>query len=277
MRRQLLLAIAALVEFVGAAFAEPRVVLRIPGFPDATFANYSAVVLPPHLTAPPEVWIEDALGEIQLSSVRVRLNDMPMAPFLSLNPLPRGARIIVRIGASLSPEYTLRASGENVLAVEALDETKVTYQGLFYLVVDSQATAPRVAPARDSARGTTVKVPAQTYPPVVRLTSEWPKTTAHRTITLDAEITDRASLRRVVIEVNGRDVEEIVLENAQPVRKRDGFIPRTQPPGTVTGDGRRLVISIPVRLTKDLSVVAVRAENAAGLRTRADRAIEVTK
>lgn len=277
MHRRLLLVVAALAVFAGAAVAEPRVTLKIPGFPDATFANYSAVVLPPHLTAPPEVWIEDALGEIQLSSVRIRLNDMPMAPFLKLNPLPHGVRIIVRIGASLSPEYTLRDSGENLLSVEALDETKVTYQGRFYLVVGPDATAPRAAPARDTARGTTVKAPEQVYPPEVRLTSEWPKATTERVMTLDAEITDREGLRRVVIEVDGRDVEEIVLENAQPVRKRDGFIPRTQLPGTVTGDARRLVISIPVRLTKDWSVVAVRAENAGGLRTRADRVIEVRR
>lgn len=275
-RRLILATLVAAVGLAGTAEAQPTLTLRFPGFAGASFPSSGAVIVPAALPSPPEIWLEDALAEIQLSTVRVRLNESPMTPFIELNSLPRGLRIRVKIGASLNAAFNLRPDGENLLTVDVADETRVTYAARFYLRVDPKAAMPQSAPSHDTA-GATVRAPDRVYPPVIRLTSDWPKQTTEKLLTLEAEVTDREGLRRIVIEVDGRDVEEIVLENEQPVRKQGGFVARGRLPGEVSGDARRISFAIPVRLTKEVTVVAVRAENTGGIRARADRAIEVKK
>lgn len=258
------------------AAAEPRIQLKVPSHAGGAFPNFSTVVLPEN-HGPVEIWLEDALAEIQVSTIRVMLNESPMTPFVALNPLPRGVRAIVKIGASLNPDYTLRPSGENILAFAATDSGSVTYRAQFYLSLDAQASAPRLASVRSRAPIKEVEAPPQHRPPRVAFTSEWPSKTSEQFLTLAAEVVDDQGIVRVVLEVNGKDVEEIVLENEWPVRKQKGFVARGRPPGEVTGDGRRLALSIPVKLGKDLTVVALRAENSLGLRTRTDRVVERTK
>jgi len=77
---------------------------------------------------------------------------------------------------------------------------------------------------------------------------------------LAAVVKDAEGLKRVVIEVNGKDEEEIVLENESPVRKRRGFMSSGKLAGEVTGDARLLRLSVPVKLGKAINVIAVRAE-----------------
>ena len=114
-------------------------------------------------------------------------------------------------------------------------------------------------------------------PPIAKFTTEWPESTTERIIELNAEVTDAEGLRRITIEVNGKDVQEVVLENEQPVRKQNGFVARGKLPGTAVGDGRKITLSIPVTLNKELNVVAIRVENVLGLRTNINRTIQRPK
>jgi hypothetical protein len=262
---------------VTVAFAEPTMTLKVPGFQAAVFANGSSIVLPESNAREIEIWLQDALAEIQISTVRVLLNDVPMAAFLTTNRLPRGARVIVKLGASINPDFSLRSGRENRISFSAEDGSKVSYDAQFYVTLNATASEPRLAaqaPVRAPTRGVTA--PPQVFPPTVTMRMDWPARTAERVLTLDAEVLDREGLRRVVVELNGRSIEEIVLENELPVRKQGGFVARKRLPGSVTGDGRKIVISIPVTIDKRLNTIGLRAENVAGLTGYADRVIELT-
>ena len=254
-----------------AVFAEPRVELKVPAF-NVAFANFTSIALPNHDYGTLELWIEDANADVRLSSIRVTLNEMPMTPFVGINPLPRGVRVIVKLGATLHPEYSLKSSGENIIGFTATDTSKVTYSGRFYLTVDANATAPR-AIARVNAAQPEMSAPPIRHPPLIEFTSAWPQRTSEEVLTLVAEVSDGEGLRRVVIEVNGADIERIDLENERPVRRREGFSVSGKVPGEVTGDGRRVTIAVPVKLRKDINIVAVRAEDAIGLHARSDRVV----
>jgi hypothetical protein len=258
------------------AAAEPTLTLRLPALQSASFPNGSSVVLPETGHGDVEIWVQDALAEIQVSTVRVKLNDTPMAAFLTVNRLPRGVRVIIKLGASINPDFTLRPGRENLISFSSADASNVTYQAQFYVTLNPTATTARLAdraPARPPVRE--VMAPAQIFPPTVTL-KEWPTKTGERVLTLDAEVGDREGLRRVVIELNSKAIEEVVLENELPIRKQRGFIAKGRLPGSVTGDGRKLVISIPVKLDKPLNTVGVRAENVSGLTGYADRTVEAT-
>jgi hypothetical protein len=234
------------------------------------------VVLPESGHGNVEIWVEDALAEIQVSTVSVRLNDTPMAAFLTVNRLPRGIRVIVRMGASVNPDFAFQAGRDNRISFSAADSSRVTYRAQFYVTVNSTATTARLAdraPARPPVRE--VAAPGQVFPPTVTV-AEWPVKTGERVLTLEAEVGDREGLRRIVIELNSKAIEEVILENELPVRKQRGFIAKGKLPGSVTGDGRRVVISIPVKLDKPLNTVGVRAENLSGLSGYADRTVEAT-
>jgi hypothetical protein len=273
------LAVAVIVGFasVSPAVAEPTMTLRVPAFQGASFANGSSIVLPETGHGDVEIWLQDALADIQISTVRVRLNEVPVATFLTVNRLPRGVRVIVKLGASINPDFSFRPGRDNLLSFAATDTSNVTYQAQFYVTLSAAATAPRLAeqvalrpPVRD------VVAPPQVFPPTVALRVDWPIKTADRVLMLDAEVSDREGLRRVVIEINSKAVEEVVLENELPVRKQRGFIAKGKLPGSVTGDGRKLLISIPVTINQRVNTVGVRAENITGLTGYADRTIELT-
>jgi hypothetical protein len=257
----------------GTASAEPRITLKLPAFPGATFPDFAAVTVPETYGAL-EIWLEDALDEVQISTVKVRLNDLPMTPFVVVNPLPRGVRVIMRGGITTSSEYRLRLTGENLLSFLATDSSKVSYEGRFYLTVDSTVAAPRPTPMKSRPPTAEVSAPSLKLPPEVRFTSDWPERTNEQVLTLAAQATDPQGLVRVVLEVNGKDIEEITFQNELPLRKDAGFATSRKLPGDVSGDSRSLSVARPVRLDKDITVVAVRAENSLGLRTRIDRTVE---
>ena len=95
---------------------------------------------------------------------------------------------------------------------------------------------------------------------------------------LEAEVADEEGLRKVVIELNGKDVEEVVLQNEIPVRYKDGRLVRGAVAGEVGGDGSKLRLRVPLTLAKErINTVAIRAENLKNLASRADRTIEVFK
>jgi hypothetical protein len=274
--RALLLPVALALATAASAGA-PQIRLKLPAFPGSAFANFSSVALPAVDHGPLELWLEDGLDEVKTATLRVRLNDVPITPFVSINPLPRGVRAVLRLGTSVNPDYKLRPSTENILAFSVEDQAGMKYQGQFYVSLDASLTAPRAVELRARAPVKAVEAPVQNLPPVIELRSQWPAQTTESILSLEAQVTDAQGLRRVVLEVNGRDTDEIVLENELPVRKHDGFMVARKVAGEVKGDGRSVWFSIPVKLGKDITVVAVRAENVAGLRARADRTIERQK
>jgi hypothetical protein len=274
-----LLAIGLLIGHGTAApvLAEPVLTLRVPAFPATQFPNGSSIVLPESGYGNVEVWLEDALAEIQVSTIRVRLNEVPMATFITTNRLPRGVRVIVRLGASVNPDFSFRSGRENVLSFAATDTSSVEYQAQYYITLAAETASPHLAaraPARPPVRE--VAAPPQAFPPTVRMTKEWPAKTADRVMLLEAEVSDREGLRRIVVELNGRAIEEVVLENELPVRKQRGFIAKSRLPGSVTGDGQKVAIAIPVTLDKRLNTVGLRVENLAGLVGYEDHTIELT-
>jgi hypothetical protein len=255
---------------VHAAAAEPRIELRVPAFQGSRYDNFSSVALPAQGHGPLELWVENALGEIRSATLRVRLNDVPMTPFVSINTIPRGLRAVVRLGTSVNPDYSLRPNAESVLAMSVEDAAGMRYQGQFYLRAEPGITQPRVLPRREGAPVKAVEPPPAPAAPVIEIRSKWPERTAESVLDLEVEVTDAEGLKRVVLEVNGRDTDEIVLENEWPVRKHNGFMSARKLPGEVEGDGRRVRFVIPVKLGRDITVVAVRAENTSGLRSRED-------
>jgi hypothetical protein len=261
----------------GSLQGEPRLMLRVPPFADADFLGGSALVLPVDGYEQLEMFIEQALSDLQPSTVRVTLNGVPMTPFVAVNFMPRGVRAIVRLNVSMSPEYSLRKDVENVLVLEAQDKGRVQYRAQFAITVDPAASVPRLAGLRGPRAGASGVTPPPTHaPPQVTILSDWPASTRERNMVLEAEVSDTEGLRRIVLEVNGKDVEEVVLQNERPVRKKNGMVARGALPGEVRGDGRRVTLRIPVRLNDNrLNIVAVRAENLLGLSARADQTIQV--
>lgn len=257
--------------------AQPVIQIKIPAYPEAAFPNFSSLAVPEgDLGA--EIWLEGTLGEVQISTIRVTLNEHPMTPFVALNPLPRGVRAIIKFGSSLRPEYRLRKGAENILSFVGTDETRVSYAGRFYLVIEPNATRPALRPSTHPEEpAAEIGLPNQTFPPEPAFTTEWPEKTTDKTLLLNAEVGDRQGLHRVVIEVNGKDTEEVILENELPVRKKNGWRSSGKLPGEVTGDSRRVILSVPVELDEGINVVALRAENVSGLRKRVDRTVERVK
>jgi hypothetical protein len=258
--------------------AQPTMVLKVPPF-EGRFPNFASIVLPESGYETLEVLLESANAPVQPSTVRLTINEVPLTPFVAVNPMPLGIRAIVRLKASLNPDYAIRREGETILTFMAADVSGVSYRAQFYLVIDPSLTEPQTARTTRARQNQPEAIPPpQHKPPVIVIRSEWPVRTSERTVTLQAEVSDDEGLRRVVIEVNGRDVEEIALQNERPVRKKDGRIARGKLPGEVSGDGYKVTFSMPVRLERDrVNVVAVRAESILGLSTRVDRVVEVER
>src|SRR4051812_27405894 len=128
--RTLALSAACLVLWASVAAAEPVASLRIGA---QRFENGASVFVPGSLTEPLNIWLEDTLKPVTVSSVRVQLNGTPMGPFVTVNRLPRGVRVILKLGLSLGADFSLRAGTENVVLFSAADESGATYTATFYL------------------------------------------------------------------------------------------------------------------------------------------------
>jgi hypothetical protein len=55
---------------------------------------------------------------------------------------------------------------------------------------------------------------------------------------------DAEGISRLVVEVNGKDTDEIVMQNNIPVRKHPGWMSSGKAPGEITGDSQRLVVKV---------------------------------
>lgn len=166
-----------------------------------------------------------------------------------------------------------RPPRSNQLTFEALDQEGNSYHGQFFLMVDPQVAVPQLSPlARQVLREEVKSAPVYDAPAIV-VGPDVPDRIDGKVLDLKAEITDKYGLRRVVLEVNGKDIEEILFQNSRPARKRGGFRLSKQLPGEVSGDGLRLSIAIPVELKKSVNAVSLRAENVMGMRAREGKTV----
>jgi hypothetical protein len=222
-----------------------------------------------------EVWLQNAASEIRLSSIRVHLNEQSVSTFVSTNPLPNGVRMILRLDQTLNPVLRIRPDMENMLVFEAMDQLENRYKARFFLSVDASIAAPKISAVSHAIEPPSVIQPPPEYEtPAFHWDQDLPAETTSELVVLQVTVTDRQGLRRLVIEKNGKDVEEIILENGRPVRKAKGFRVSSKLPGTVDGDGKSLTISVPVELKKGVNTIVVRAENLVGLRASTDRTIQ---
>lgn len=257
------------------AGAEPVIDLRIG---PTRFAAGASVLVPTALTEPLNIWLEDTLAVVEVSSVRVQLNGNAMTAFTNVNRLPRGVRAIVKLGLSLGADFTLRPGVENVLTFAALDETKTAYNATFYVTPDSQSAVPRLAPLQRVGRREVTAPPPTVGKPAIQLETEVPASSGGQSLDIAAVVTDAEGLRRIAVEVNGNISDEVLLQNGYPVRRRNGRTTTGGAPGVVQGDGTKVVLRVPVRLKRDaVNVVTIKAENISGIVERLDRTVKTDR
>jgi hypothetical protein len=147
-----LLPLLALTFTLQGAQTAAEVSLRIPEVSQAAFANSARLSVPSPDPRVIDIYLAGANSEIQLSSIRVTLNQMPIMTLVSVYSMTRGARASVRLAESINPDMKLKPTGENVLAFEAMDSSRTRYTGQFFITVGTAATSPLPAPTITSTR-----------------------------------------------------------------------------------------------------------------------------
>jgi len=250
--------------------------LKFPEYQSAAFPNYTTVLVPSTNLRKIELFLRDCLAEVQVSTVRVKLNGHPISMLLNLNPLPRGVRVIVDLGLSTNPEFKIKAEGYNQIDFEALDDSRNKYLGQFFIKVDPKVQRPQSAPMPPTPDQPTRKSP-KPEPPQIQIDASLPRETEQERITLLATVSDPIGLKRVTLEVNEKDSQEAFFDRGKLVRVRRGFWEGAKPPGSISGDEQSLKLEIPIKLKKGQNTIVIRAENSAGLRSREERTIERAK
>ena len=217
-------AVAALAALGAAAAAEPRIELRLAAFPGVTFPNFSSVILP--CRAGPARAVDPGRARRDPGLDRAREAERAADDAVRRGE-PAAARRAAAAegGADAQPGVPAAADrGERRRRLRpGRDE-----DGLPGAVLRHARRRPpphraprRCAPARTARE---VAAPEQKLPPRVVFTSEWPPRTAETLLTLLAEAEDVEGISRLVVEVNGSDVDEIVMQNGIPVRKHQGWM-----------------------------------------------------
>lgn len=243
----------------------PAIWLSLPAYGEVTFPNFSAVAVPTTEVGALQVIVREARTDLDISSIRVLLNNQPVSAFLTVNPTVLGARVGFDLSRVANPAFKLRPDGDNVLSFEALDRQRNRYFAQFLIRVNPGLARPELLSDVRLPVRRAFEPPPSYLPPQIRWISPAADVAQTRILLLQAEVSDDYGLREVILEVNGKEIETIVLENGMPVRKRGGFRTAKKLPGTVEGDARRLLIHIPLELKKRINVLAVRAENIRGI------------
>ena len=153
----------AIVLFSSSASAE-ELTLKISEYSDNAYPASSRIQIPSADLRSLDIYLRGAKAEIQLSSVRVGLNQMPMLTVVTTYPLPKGVRASLRLRESINPDMKLRVSGENLITFEATDDLRNRYTGQFYLTVGAGA-APAAVTAQPITIAETKTVVADTSGP----------------------------------------------------------------------------------------------------------------
>lgn len=248
-------------------FGPGQITLRFAAHPERTFTNFSSIAVPWVEVPKLEIFLQNALSEIEISSVRVLLNGRPVSVFAKAFPAPRGVKVILGLDATRGRDYRLSESGQNFLEFQARDQLGNAYHGQFVLSVAPLIDVPQKSTEEPSKAPSALQARPRHQAPVIEWEGAATSVVRRKVIWIEAEISDQSGLRRVVIEVNGKDVEVIELYNGLPMRTRQTFFAFAAKglPGAVTGDGHRLRISVPVKIGRRMNKITLRAENTLGL------------
>jgi hypothetical protein len=243
------------------AWEAPRIVLAIPS-QSATCENFAGVAIPSTEVGVLEISLRNSQAEIEPSSVRLLLNGQSVSALSNLYPTPFGMRVVFDNSRVANRDFHLRPDQDNVVAFEALDRNGNRYVGRFLIRVQSGLPRPAEISGRLFADLKPFEPPAAYRASSIR----WAlgpenESSGGRIAAFRVEIVDEYGLREVTLELNGKEIETVALENGVPVRKRGGFRSWKRFPGSVEGDGRRLQIDVPVELKRGINVLTVRARN----------------
>ena len=206
--------------------------------------------------------LNKARAEIDLKSIEIHLNGTSIAGFARVNRMLRGLRVIVDRRTQDHPDLALR--DQNPLMFGCEDALGNFYRGQFVLRVSQAESEPRLlaAPSPDTPK-VLVAGAGHNEGPYVSLNVR-DVHRGQRTARLVAEIRDKQGIREVLIGVNWREVERIVMHNGLPSRRRGELRSSRSLPGSVMGDSVDLRLDMPIPLQKRETSVSTRATNVAG-------------
>ena len=259
MRNAAAMAALALCLAVPAA-ASPSLELRVGSGP--AFSSGVTIGVAPDSAPVFDLRLTDARADIDPESVAVSLNGTSITGFASFNRMPRGARLIVDRRTQNHPDLALRS--ENRLTFGCDDALGNSYRGEFVLRVSNAESDSRLLlPPGPDTPGVLVENSNRGGAPSVALSVP----EAHRgprTARVIAEIRDMQGIRSVVLELNWKEFERIVMQNGFPSRRRGGFRSSRALTGSVEGDTKHLRLDIPIPLQGRETNVGIRAENVQG-------------
>ena len=215
-----------------------------------------------------DVLLDGVLDSIDFDSISFTLNGTEILGFTRLGKTPTGLRLFVDRNAVRHRYLTLNAD-DNALRFQARDASGNRYAGEWVIRVREAMSGSKLLSAQNEAAEILER--QISYAPEVRIIGSpeilaanpsKPKKFEAR---VQAEITDVQGISNVIVFVNGKQWEQVQIRNGFPIRKRGSFRRSGTLPGSVTGNGERLVIDIPVPLPKQATIVRIRAENVKGL------------
>lgn len=246
--------------------SQPQVLISFPKYQVPAFPNFSVVEIPNSSLPAIEFDLIGFPAQLSISTVRVYLNDKPLTPFLKIFRKTDGARILVELEQVPVGSTYLQPDVENLLVLLVADKLGRRYTGRISLIPKSSVVQPQLVTQR--LQHSNPVVPPPEPPPTspkIFWASELPDATTQENLMLHVQILDDYGLRYARIELNNRVIETIVVEAGIPTRKRGDFRRASNLPGSVSGSGKHLVVTIPLRLKKNANIIAVYAENIKGL------------
>ena len=242
------------------AAANPSLELRLGSGP--AFSSGVTIGVGPEAAPVFDLRLMDARADIDPESVAVTLNRTSIKGFASFNRMPCGARLIVDRRTQNHPDFALGA--ENRLTFGCDDALGNSYRGEFVLRVSKAESDSRLLlPPGPDTPGVLVDNSDRGGAPSVGLSvSEGRR--GPRTARVVAEIRDMQGIRSVVLELNWKEFERIVMQNGFPSRRRGGFRSSRALTGSVQGDSKHLRLDIPIPLQGRETYVGIRAEDVKG-------------
>lgn len=239
------------------AAASPSLELRVGSGP--TLSSGVSAGVGPDGAPICDLRLMNARADIDPESVTVSLNGTSITGFGSCNMMPGGARLRIDCRTQDHPDLALRS--ENRLTFSCEDTLWNSYRGKFVLrVSNSKGESRLLAPPSPDTPDVLVAKSNHGGVPSVSLSVP----TAHRgprTARVVAEVRDMLGIRSVVLELNWKEFERIVMQNGFPSRRRGRFRFSRAMTGGVEGHNEHLRLEIPIPLARGGTNVGIRGEN----------------
>ena len=242
------------------ALSDPVVEFRVG--PSGAFLPGSTIGVGPDAAGIVDLRLIGARAAVDLESIDISLNGTSIAGFARLSRMPRGVRVVVDRQNQNHPDLGLRA--RNLLAFACEDLLRNSYRAHFDLRVSPAETGARLlaSPSTDTPRA---PVERQSHAEAPKVSLRVPEVgRGQRTARIYAEIRDLKGIREVILEVNWKEFERIVMQNGLPSRRRGKFRSSRALPGSARGDSEYLLLEIPIPMQRRETRVSIRAENSAG-------------